>query len=191
MRWKVNLRLVRESDYESLWEIYQQYIETTITFEYVMPTLEAFIERIENIKDEYAYIVYEKDGQPLGYAYSHRFGERAGFNWTAELSVYTDKAAKGLGVGRQLYNALIDISKLQGIHTVFGVVAEGNDASIALHTKLGFQLDGVLKNVGFKNDSWLDCLYFAKEINAYDSVPNTFIPVSQLNHNELNAVFGG
>src|SRR5699024_10314437 len=96
-------RLLEQKDYKDIGNIYRQYIETPITFAHEIPTIEEFETHLDGIIQDYACIVCEVDDEITGYAYAHRFAERAGYNWTAELSVYTDSKAKGLGVGRKLY----------------------------------------------------------------------------------------
>lgn len=81
---------------------------------------------------------------------TQHFAERAEYNWTAELSVYTELKAKGHGVGCQLYEKMIKLSSLQGIQTVYAIVFQNNVASEKLHEKLDFRLAGVFRNVGYK-----------------------------------------
>ncbi|MBZ6526618.1 N-acetyltransferase family protein [Aerococcaceae bacterium DSM 111021] len=179
------IRMVEQKDYKNIWNIYRQYIETPITFEHKMPTPEEFETRLESIIQNYACIVCEVDDEILGYAYAHRFAERAGYNWTAELSVYTDSKAKGLGGGRQLYEKLLELCKLQGIHTVYGLVTENNSASENLHEKLGFRLAGVFRNVGFKEGRWLSCSYYEKDLASYNDKPNPMKSISDIKKDDI------
>ena len=63
----------------------------------------------------YPYLVWQEDGKILGYAYAHRHMERAAYQWNAELSVYLDRAARGRGLGRRLYGALMELLTMQGV----------------------------------------------------------------------------
>ena len=73
------IRFAKECDALELLRIYKQYIDTTITFEYVLPSEEEFRRRIREFSEVYHYLVYEEDGRILGYAYAHREFERAAF----------------------------------------------------------------------------------------------------------------
>ena len=86
---KFVIRKATENDAESLLKIYEPYItNTTITFEYDVPTAEAFADRIRETAAAFPYLVCEQDGIIMGYAYAHRIRERAAYDWDAELSVY-------------------------------------------------------------------------------------------------------
>ena len=85
------IRFAAPDDAAALLRIYAQYIETPITFEYTLPSEEEFARRIRDIQAVYPYLVYIEDGEVLGYAYAHRFQERAAYQWGAELSVYLDR----------------------------------------------------------------------------------------------------
>ena len=69
----MKIRLATENDNIDLLKIYEQYIETPITFEYKLPTEEEFRDRIKNITKEYPYIVCEEDNKIVGYAYANKF----------------------------------------------------------------------------------------------------------------------
>lgn len=184
----MEFRLVTTKDYEEMLKIYDQYMDTTITFEYVLPSIEEFSQRIDHITEDYACLVCSRGEELLGYAYAHRLAERAGYNWSAELSVYTSKEAKGLKVGQTLYTILIDICRLQGIHTVYGIVADGNGASDSLHQKLGFKQAALLNNVGYKNGEWISCKYFEKSLSDYPIPPAEFKSIQLIDVKEINDI---
>ena len=96
------IRFAAPDDAAALLRIYAQYIETPITFEYTLPSEEEFAQRIRDIQAVYPYLVYIEDGEVLGYAYAHRFQERAAYQWGAELSVYLDRGCVSHGIGSQL-----------------------------------------------------------------------------------------
>ena len=109
-------RFATEGDAEEILGIYKPYIEnTTITFEYEVPAVEEFRERIRETLEKYPYIVCTYDGKIIGYAYAHRIWSRAAYQWDVELSVYTDGNYAGNGIGKKLYKILIEILKLQNV----------------------------------------------------------------------------
>ena len=94
------IRFAEETDSRELLRIYGQYMDTPITFEYVLPSEEEFAGRIRSIRREgYPYLVCEEDGRAVGYAYAHRAFERAAYQWDAELSIYLDKGHTAAGLG--------------------------------------------------------------------------------------------
>lgn len=94
------IRRAKAEDGAALCAIYAPYItDTTITFEYEVPTDAAFSDRIRETAAQFPYLVCEKDGEIIGYAYAHRIRERAAYDWDAELSVYLKQGTHGRGIG--------------------------------------------------------------------------------------------
>ena len=177
----MKLTLASPSDAPALLEVYGQYIQTPITFEYVLPTAEEFACRVASILEAgYPYLVCREGDRILGYAYAHRHMERAAYQWDAELSIYLSSSAAGRGLGRTLYRALMELLTLQGIKTVYGLVTLGNPASQGLHRSLGFRLIEVHRSTGYKNGVWHDVQWFEKSLAPYDPDPQPVIPLPQL-----------
>ena len=109
------IRTVVLEDAAAILAIYAPYIlNTSITFEYEVPTLEEFTARIDRIRTTHPYLVYVEEGKVIGYAYATKFRERAAYQWDAELSVYLNQECRGRGVGRKLYSALRRAGKRNG-----------------------------------------------------------------------------
>lgn len=182
----MKIRFANEMDAEELLAIYAQYIETDITFEYVLPTVEEFKERIREFSKMYPYLVVcEENGSAIGYAYAHRAFERAAYGWGAEVSIYLSKEARGKGLGRKLYQLLIEILKLQGIKTVYGVVTSPNPRSERLHEYMGFHLIGVFKSAGYKAGRWCNVSWFEKSIAELEDQPAEIRSVQELEQEKL------
>lgn len=185
----MNIRFAEEQDAPELLNIYRQYIDTTTTFEYVLPTEEEFKKRIHETTAIYPYLVCEEQEQIIGYAYAHRSMERAAFQWNAELSIYLSENACGKGYGKKLYQLLIELLKLQGVKTVYGSVTSPNPRSEHLHRSLGFHFLGAYHNTGFKCDRWCDLMWFEKQIGAYEEHPTPILPISFLKQETLQTLF--
>lgn len=182
------LRFAAEADVPALLAIYAYAIPTGVTFEYELPSAEEFARRVRSISELYPYLVLEEDGVPLGYAYAHRIAERAAYGWGAELSIYLRPDAAGQGLGSRLYRVLMDLLRLQGVRTVYGLVASPNPASERLHAALGFRLMGVQQKAGYKNGRWIDLLWYEKAIAPYDETPGPLIPVGELPETQVRAI---
>ena len=183
------IRFARAEDAQALLDIYAQYIHTPITFEYELPSAAEFARRISStLADGYPYLVCQDGDEVLGYAYAHRLGERAAYQWNAELSIYLSSRAAGRGLGTALYLTLMDLLRLQGVKTVCGIVTRPNPASEGLHRALGFRLTGVREKAGYKNGTWHDVMWLEKPLGTYGPQPNPVLPVGQLPRDAVERV---
>lgn len=151
---------VHDKDVPGLLEIYRSCLEIPITFECQLPALKEPAGRIRRISGEYPYLVCRSEGELAGYAYAHRFKERAAYRRSAELSVYLAPAHTGRGTGRSLYSALLDILRQQNVQNVYGTVTAPNPPSEGLHRTLGFSLLGSYHGAGYKCGCWHDVKIF-------------------------------
>ena len=182
-------RMAREEDAARLLAIYTPYIETSITFETEPPSLEEFTGRIREIRTFYPYLVAERDGKIVGYAYAHRAFQRAAYRWDAELSVYLDREERGHGLGAQLYHRLISILRLQRMQTVYAIVTSPNPASEHLHERLGFHKAGFFENSGFKNGEWHGVTWYDLSIGDKKKIPpEEIVSVNEIPQEKLEAI---
>lgn len=181
----MKIRFAQESDAAALLEIYKQYIDTSITFEYKLPTKEEFQRRIREYSEVYPYFICTENGKCVGYIYAHRAQERAAYQWNAELSIYLDKNYQRKGLGSKLYQMMFEILALQGVKTLYGLVTTPNPKSVKLHETTGFQLSGTYHNTGYKAGKWCDVLLFEKQIGDYDSKPEPIIPIHKIDRQLL------
>lgn len=176
----VKLRLADITDAESLLAIYAEYIATSITFESVLLTVEEFRQRITEISAVYPYIVCEHKGEIVGYAYVHRFKERAAYAWGVESSIYLKPQSCGMGLGKILYRALLDICRAQNIRTIYGCVTSPNIPSEHLHQSLGFRHIGTLYRAGYKAGNWHDVNWYEKSLGDYPPNPPEIKKISEI-----------
>ncbi|MBP5532955.1 MAG: N-acetyltransferase [Lachnospiraceae bacterium] len=164
------IREVRITDAKRLVEIYAPYIlETAVSFEYHVPAIEEFENRIREYTKKYPYLVCEKDGQVLGYAYASAYSTREAYDWTAMTSIYIDKDCRRQGVGAMLYRELEKRLKVKGIVNLLAGIAyiEEEDEyltndSLKFHTKEGYVKVAHMKAVGKKFDRWYDLIWMQK-----------------------------
>ena len=152
------IRNVILDDAAQIADIYNYYIDhTIITFEEKPVSAEDIKGRIDKVRKKgYPYIVYEKDGLIIGYAYLSNWRERSAYDITLETSVYLAHEAIGSGVGTMLYKELIQRAKEMGIHSLIGVISLPNDESCRLHEKFGFTLVGNFRESGRKFGKLID-----------------------------------
>ncbi len=169
----IKLRLAAPTDAARLLEIYSYYVrQTTVSFEYDVPTETEFRERIVEYSSDFPYIICEIDGRIEGYAYAHKYKTRYAYRYSAELSVYLSKEFTGNGIGKRLYQALIELLCEMGYKNLYGTVTGENAASIAFHKVLGFVEAGREHRVGYKFGKWIDVIIFEKIIG--EKTENTF-----------------
>ena len=166
----VMLRSAGTEDAARLLEIYGYYVvNTAITFEYDVPSKEAFSARIGNTLKRYPYLVLEDDGEVKGYAYAGGFKDRAAYDHSCELSIYLDRSAKGRGYGRKLYEALEEKLKAQGIRNLYACIGDpiGEDPYLTkdseeFHRHLGFVKVGEFHKCGYKFGRWYNMIWMEK-----------------------------
>lgn len=156
------LRAATPADAAAIAGIYNHYIlNTIVTFEEEVLPVEEMARRItETLADGNPWFVWEEDGRILGYAYADKWKSRCSYRFSVEATVYLDPAATGRGLGTKLYTTLIDRYRNTRIHAIIGGVALPNEASAALHEKLGFKKIAHFKEVGWKFDQWIDVGYW-------------------------------
>jgi phosphinothricin acetyltransferase len=112
--------------------------------------------RIEAVLAVAPWLVSERAGRVLGYAYASAFRTRPAYRWWMESTIYLAPEARGSGLGRRLYEALMTLLRRQGFVSALGVITLPNVASVALHERLGFRPLTVLPQAGFKLGAWHD-----------------------------------
>lgn len=169
---KVKIRVATVEDGEAILQIYKWYIENTaITFETEVPTVKDFEKRMEHIVSGFPWLVCEVDDVVAGYAYASRHGERAAYQWSADLSIYVDAKYHRRHIARALYQALEEILRLQGYYTVWAGVTTPNPKSESFHKAYGFEPVGVFENVGYKLGQWRGVKWFKYTITDYTKEP--------------------
>jgi L-amino acid N-acyltransferase YncA len=151
------IRLATEADSAVVQAIYAPIVESTIiSFEIDVPTVEEIRERIRAKVGHLPWLVCEYENQVTGYVYAGKHRERAGYQWSVDVSAYVSDQFRRAGIARALYTSLFEILKLQGFYNAYAGIALPNNASIGLHTALGFQPVGVYRHVGYKLGAWHD-----------------------------------
>jgi len=182
------IRIATEQDAEELLEIYAPYVENTaITFEYTVPTVQEFAQRIHHVLEKYPYLIAEREDKIVGYAYAGTFKERAAYDWAVETTVYVREDQKKTGVGRALYEALEKILALQNIQNLNACIAylEIEDQylthnSVQFHEHLGYRLVGEFYKCGYKAGRWYNMVWMEKHIGEHEDNPKEVKPFNDI-----------
>lgn len=175
----ITLRFATPADASALLAIYSHYVKNTaVTFEWDVPSVEEFTHRIEETLEMYPYLVAEKAGAIVGYAYAHRYRPRAAYAWDVETSIYVDKDCRGTGVGRALQDKLEEFVKKQGVLNVYAVIVYNRDedeylthASVLFHEKMGFKNVSELHQCGHKFGRWYGTVTMEKMLGEHTANP--------------------
>ena len=168
----MTLRLATEADAAALVDIYAPFVrDTLVTYECEVPSVETFAARIAGIRGAYPYLVAEADGRIAGYAYAHRYRERAAYDWDAETSIYLDPAYCGRGIGRAMYGALLTLLEMQGVRMALACITLPNPASVGLQEAFGFTRAATFSRIGFKLGQWSDGATYVKRLGDDSAQP--------------------
>ncbi|MFM9944876.1 MAG: arsinothricin resistance N-acetyltransferase ArsN1 family B [Bacteroidia bacterium] len=159
------IRNAEPKDAKAICDIYNYYVlNTIVTFEEDMVQAEDMAERIKTVLEKYTWLVFENEGEIVGYAYAGEWKSRCSYRFSVESSVYLKHGLSGQGIGSKLYSALFKALEKTDIHAIIGGISLPNEGSIALHEKFGFEKVAQFKEVGFKFDKWIDVGYWEKII---------------------------
>lgn len=177
----MNIRAATPADAPQLLHIYAPYVKnTSITFEYEVPTVETFAERIRHTLKKYPYLAAEIDNVLAGYAYASAFKERDAYEWSVETSIYIREDMSHKGIGKALYTALEELLAKQHICNLCACIAYPNPVSIAFHESFGYKTVAHFHASGFKQDAWSDMIWMEKELCPHTIPPKPFIPFPEL-----------
>ena len=181
------IRPALEADLPAILAIYGPYILTsTATFEYEVPTLSAFTDRFRGITAQFPWLVWEEDGEILGYAYASAPFTRAAYAWCAEPSIYLRPEARGRGIGTALYAALEEILRTQGYQVLYALVTQENAASLRFHEKLDYRKMVLFPDCGFKFGRWLGLIWLEKRLKIVEIPTSAPTPWPIIIGNEQN-----
>ncbi|MBT4888393.1 MAG: N-acetyltransferase [Rhodospirillales bacterium] len=163
----IQIRDAQTNDMAEITEIYAHHVlHGLASFEEIPPTLDEMTARFNSIRSAgYPYIVAELEGSVAGYAYLGAYRARPAYRHSVENSVYIAPDMTGNGIGSALLAATIAACEGRNYNLMIAVIGDSeNKASIALHTRHGFSMVGILKEVGFKHGRWVDTVLMQKSL---------------------------
>ncbi|MFC0323928.1 GNAT family N-acetyltransferase [Gallibacterium melopsittaci] len=187
------IRVATLDDAPAILAIYAPYVEkTAITFEYDVPSLAEFQARMKKTLTKYPYIVAERAGEIVGYAYTSAFVGRAAYDWAVETTIYLKETQIKSGLGKKLYTAIENISKAQHIYNLNACIGypEKEDQyltknSADFHHHLGYRLVGEFRKCGYKFGTWYNMVWMEKFLAEHPEKPEPVIWFPQLKRETL------
>ena len=187
MQTPLTIRMAKEEDAGELLDIYAPYVtDTAITFEYEVPSVEEFADRIRTTTQKYPYLLAVSEDTILGYAYASPFKARSAYDWAAETTIYLKQECQGKGIGKQLYFALEDMLKHQNILNLNACIAYTaapdaflTNASALFHEHLGYRKVGHFTQCGYKFGTWYDMIWMEKLLGEHSREPLPVIPITE------------
>ncbi len=171
----VTIRDAAETDMAAILYIYTPHVlHGLATFEETPPSLDEMIARRATVLGlGLPYLVAELNGKVAGYAYATFYRPRAAYRHTIEDSVYVAAGMTGRGIGFTLLETLIARCEAGPYRQMLAMIGNsGNAASIALHSRMGFQPIGTLHAVGFKLGRWVDAVLMQRSLgDGSESLP--------------------
>lgn len=164
------IRPAVEEDLSDIAAIYAHEIAHSIaTFDLEPPDGSYWHEKLAgNHPGDHLLVAVGHEQDVVGYAYSWSYRPRPAYSLTRETSIYLDPAVRGKGIGSLLYPALLDAMAGSGVHTAVALVALPNPGSIRLHEQCGFEQVGLMREVGYKFDQWIDVAWFQKMLHPVE-----------------------
>lgn len=184
----IKIRIATKQDVPKLLAIYAPYVErTAISFEYAVPTVQEFEQRMHHVLEKYPYLVAEHSGEIIGYAYAGAFNERGAYDWTAEATVYVHQDKKKMGIGKHLYQALENILLAQNILSINACIAypKAEDEyltqnSVQFHAHMGYRFVGEFHQCGYKFGRWYNVVWMEKHIAVHTIEPQAVKPFAEV-----------
>ena len=175
------IRLATEADAEGIVAIYAPIVrETAISFEVEAPDVNAMRRRITETLAHLPWLICERRGEVLGYAYASMHRTRAAYQWSVDVSVYVHVRIRRSGVGKALYTSLLRFLDLQGFYNVYAGITLPNPASVRLHESLEFQPVGVYRAVGYKLGAWHDVGWWHLALRPHAVPPGPPVDFGQI-----------
>ncbi len=173
------IRLATPDDAAAVQHIYGPVVrDTVISFEKEVPPVDEMRRRMAETLTAHPWLVCERAGEVIGYAYAGRHRARAAYDWSVEVTVYIHPAWHRRGIGRALYASLFAVLRLQGFYNAYAGVALPNPGSVGLHEAVGFQPVGVYRQVGFKFGAWHDVGWWQLALQPKPADPRPIRPLA-------------
>lgn len=184
------IRLANVNDAGQILDIYTPYVKnTTISFEWAVPSGNEMENRIMHLLENNPWIVLEENGVISGYAYASKHRERSAYRWSVDVSIYVRQDCHGRGIGKALYTSLFSLLRYQGYYNAYAGICLPNDRSIGIHEYFGFKKIAQYDGVGYKLGGWHDVGWWGLSLKEHSSQPKEPLPIREVPQNILDKAF--
>ena len=170
----VEVRETCAEDIAAITEIFANEVSYgTASWAYEPPTASEMLQKLATLQAQgYPFLTALVNDQVVGYSNASAYRSREGYRFLVEDSIYVDQRFRGRGIARLLLTELIDRCTEAGFRQMIAVIGDSdNKPSIALHRSLGFEQVGLLPNIGYKFDRWLDSVLMQRALGDGASTP--------------------
>ena len=130
------IRLATPEDAAAIVALYAPYVQnTSVTFEYEVPSVAEYRARIEEITRFFPFYILEEDGVPAGYAYAHFFHPRKAYQWVCETTIYVGEGFHRKGYATRLLMHLFRLLAAEYERIYVGTCED----LLPFYEKLGFE----------------------------------------------------
>lgn len=179
------IRLAFAEDARAIARIYRPVVESTvISFETTPPDEQEIRGRVAETLKRYPWLVLERTGEVVGFAYASAHRTRAAYQWSVDTSAYVDERYRRQGIGHGLYLSLLAILSAQGFINAYAGIALPNPSSVALHERVGFKAIGIYRKVGYKLGAWRDVGWWQRALRSHDAPPPNIRGLDALQESE-------
>jgi len=167
----------RRDDLAALRDLYNQSLATShANFDTRPTTLEqraTWLDGFAATGPHQLLVARDNDRHVLGYASTSRYRDHEAFRHTVEVSVSLREDCRGQGIGTALYEALFERIATEPVHVALAGIALPNEASIALHRKLGFTTVGTFQEYAVKNGRYISSIWMQRLCERENWAPAT------------------
>ena len=168
------LRTSLDTDLPAITALYAHHVlHGTGSFETEPPNVpEMSARRADVLSKGLPYLVAERNGELVGFAYGNWFKPRPAYRYSVEDSIYLAPGQQGKGLGRALLTELLERCQAAGIRKVMAIIGDSaNAGSVGVHLALGFTQVGVVESCGWKLGAWRDIVIMQKTLGPGDTLP--------------------
>lgn len=154
---KVEIKEATVNDYQSVADIYNEFIRLgNATMEESIKTADSIAGWVSKFHNREKLYVLQEDGINIGWGIIKRYSDREGYRFACETAVYLTSSKIGKGYGTMMKKYLIKVCRQLDYKHLIAKIFATNETSILYNEKLGYTIVGTQKNIGFKNDKWVD-----------------------------------
>lgn len=150
-----DLRPANAMDCHDIAKIYNQYLGTA-TMDTSPKAASYYSDFLEHKHPKEELWVLTARHDIIGWGIIKLYSPKLGYRYTCETSVYIHHDQRAMGYGTRMKIHLIDRCRHLGYHHLLARIFATNTVSIDYNKRLGYEIVGCQKEVGYVNHKWHD-----------------------------------